>query len=140
MEDGPDVKIQTQRVWHEFRCFGPFCFFDIHEGQESQPSGSGSRVNIDEVEFIVAMYLKLVTRYPELKSSSRLAIISPYNYQVKLLKDRFKQIFKEEAKEVVDIITVDGCQVCISYETIVICAHWCLFMINIWDISMFHCE
>jgi len=71
-------------------------------------------VNIDEVEFIVSMYLKLVTRYPELKSSSRLAIISPYNYQVKLLKDRFKQIFKEEAKEVVDIITVDGCQVCIS--------------------------
>lgn len=110
LQDGPDVKIQTQRAWHEFRCFGPFCFFDIHEGEESQPSGSGSRVNIDEVEFIVSMYLKLVTRYPELKSSSRLAIISPYNYQVKLLKDRFKQIFKEEAKEVVDIITVDGCQ------------------------------
>ncbi|KAF8026353.1 hypothetical protein BT93_F2981 [Corymbia citriodora subsp. variegata] len=110
LQDGPDVKIQTQRVWHEFRCFGPFCFFDIHEGEESQPSGSGSRVNIDEVEFIVIMYLKLVTRYPELKSSSRLAIISPYNYQVKLLKDRFKQIFKEEAKEMVDIITVDGCQ------------------------------
>ncbi|KAI6705387.1 hypothetical protein NL676_008349 [Syzygium grande] len=83
LEDGPDVKIQTQRVWHEFRCFGPFCFFDIHEGQESQPSGSGSRVNIDEVEFIVTMYLKLVTRYPELKRRQR---------------------------KWLDIITVDGCQ------------------------------
>lgn len=57
------------------------------------------------------MYLKLVARYPVLKSSSRLAIVSPYNYQVKLFKERFKEIFKEESNKVVDIITVDGCQV-----------------------------
>ncbi|KAI4312515.1 hypothetical protein MLD38_037321 [Melastoma candidum] len=110
LEDGPDVIIQTGRIWHQFRCFGPFCFFDIVDGKESQPSGSGSRVNVDEVEFVVLMYLKLVARYPELKSSSRTAIISPYNYQVKLLKDRFQDIFKEDSRKVVDIITVDGCQ------------------------------
>ncbi|KAK4777605.1 hypothetical protein SAY87_017792 [Trapa incisa] len=110
LEDGPDISTQTERAWHAFRCFGPFCFFDIHEGKESQPSGSGSRINIDEVEFIMYMYLKLVARYPVLKSSSRLAIVSPYNYQVKLFKDRFKEIFKEESNKVVDIITVDGCQ------------------------------
>ncbi|KAJ8572563.1 hypothetical protein K7X08_009074 [Anisodus acutangulus] len=40
LEDGPDVEEQTKRSWHEYRCFGPFCFFDIHEGKESQPSGS----------------------------------------------------------------------------------------------------
>ena len=49
--------------------------------------------------------------YPELKSSSQLAIISPYNYQVKALKDRFKEMFGAEADRLVDINTVDGFQV-----------------------------
>ncbi|PKI50261.1 probable helicase MAGATAMA 3 [Punica granatum] len=110
LEDGPDISTQTERAWHVCQCFGPFCFFDIHEGKESQPSGSGSRVNIDEVDFVMHMYLKLVARYPVLKSSSRLAIVSPYNYQVKLFKERFKEIFKQESNKIVDIITVDGCQ------------------------------
>lgn len=104
--------VQTQRQWHKrTRCFGPFCFFDLHEGEDSKPTGSGSRVNINEVDFVVLLYLKLVTLYPDLKSSSRIAVVSPYNYQVKLLKERFKEIFKEESNKVVDIITVDGCQV-----------------------------
>ncbi|KAK9090790.1 hypothetical protein Sjap_023967 [Stephania japonica] len=80
LEDGADVRDQTERSWHWYRCFGPFCFFDV-EGLESQPSGSGSWVNVDEVEIILLMYNKLVTSYPELKSSSRVAIISPYRYQ-----------------------------------------------------------
>lgn len=110
LEDGPDVKDQTVRLWHDYRCFGPFCFFDIHEGKESQPSGSGSWVNVDEVEFVLLMYHKLVTRYPELKSSSRLAIISPYRHQVKLFRERFQDTFGVESDKVVDINTVDGFQ------------------------------
>lgn len=110
LEDGPDVKDQTVRLWHDYRCFGPFCFFDIHEGKESQPSGSGSWVNVDEVEFVLLMYHKLVTRYPELKSSSRLAIISPYRHQVKLFCERFQDTFGVESDKVVDINTVDGFQ------------------------------
>ncbi|CAH8382155.1 unnamed protein product [Eruca vesicaria subsp. sativa] len=46
----------------------------------------------------------------QLKSSSQLAIISPYNYQVKTLKDRFKEMFGAEADRMVDINTVDGFQ------------------------------
>ncbi|XP_009615515.1 probable helicase MAGATAMA 3 [Nicotiana tomentosiformis] len=110
LEDGPDVEEQTKRSWHEYRCFGPFCFFDIHEGKESQPSGSGSWQNVDEVEFVLAMYHKLVSRYPELKSSSRLAIISPYRHQVKLLRQKFRETFGVESDKVVDINTVDGFQ------------------------------
>lgn len=111
LEDGPDVLDQTKRSWHEYRCFGPFSFFDVHEGKESQPSGSGSWVNVDEVEFVLAMYRKLVTGYPELKSSSRLAIISPYRHQVKLFRDKFRETFGVESEKVVDINTVDGFQV-----------------------------
>ncbi|KAK4739697.1 hypothetical protein R3W88_003394 [Solanum pinnatisectum] len=110
LEDGPDVEEQTKRSWHEYRCFGPFCFFDIHDGKESQPSGSGSWQNVDEVEFVLAMYHKLVSRYPELKSSSRLAIISPYRHQVKLLRQKFRETFGVESDKVVDINTVDGFQ------------------------------
>lgn len=110
LEDGPDVVDQTRRAWHDYRCFGPFCFFDIIEGNESQPSGSGSWVNVDEVEFVIALYRKLVSSYPELKSSSRLAIISPYRHQVKLIREKFRESFGIDSEKVVDINTVDGFQ------------------------------
>ncbi|XP_017970760.1 PREDICTED: probable helicase MAGATAMA 3 isoform X2 [Theobroma cacao] len=110
LEDGSDVEDQTTRDWHKYRCFGPFCVFDIYEGKESQPSGSGSWVNIDEIEFILVMYHKLITMYPELRSSSQFAIISPYRHQVKLLQERFQDTFGVESKKVVDIGTIDGFQ------------------------------
>nr|XP_043622899.1 probable helicase MAGATAMA 3 [Erigeron canadensis] len=110
LEDGMDVKDKTKRLWHKYRCFGPFCFFDIHEGKETQPSGSGSWQNVDEVDFVLLMYHKLVSHYPELKSSSRLAIISPYRQQVKLFRSKFKETFGIDSEKVVDINTVDGFQ------------------------------
>ncbi|KAL7120163.1 hypothetical protein ACP275_02G106600 [Erythranthe tilingii] len=110
LEDGPDVENQTMRGWHKYRCFGPFCFFDIHEGNESKPPGSGSWVNVDEVEFVLALYSKLVSRYPELKVSSRLAIITPYRGQIKLLREKFRSTFGVDSDKVVDINTVDGFQ------------------------------
>ncbi|KAL7001985.1 putative helicase MAGATAMA 3 [Sarracenia purpurea var. burkii] len=110
LEDGSDVIIQTKRAWHNYRCFGPFCFFDVHEGKESQPPGSGSWVNEDEVDFVLALYHNMVTRYPDLKSNSRLAIISPYRNQVKLFRERFRNTFGVESDRAVDINTVDGFQ------------------------------
>ncbi|XP_071697081.1 probable helicase MAGATAMA 3 [Rutidosis leptorrhynchoides] len=110
LEDGLDVKDKTKRLWHKYRCFGPFCFFDIHEGNETQPSGSGSWENVDEVDFVLLMYHKLVSNYPELKSSSRLAIISPYRQQLKLFRSKFKERFGMDSEKVVDINTVDGFQ------------------------------
>ncbi|KDP29174.1 hypothetical protein JCGZ_16563 [Jatropha curcas] len=110
LQDAEDIASKTVRDWHKYRCFGPFCFFDIHEGKESQPSGSGSWVNTDEIDFVLLLYHKLVTMYPELRSSSHLAIISPYRYQVKLFQDRFKETFGQDSQKFVDIQTVDGFQ------------------------------
>ncbi|KAF4347573.1 hypothetical protein G4B88_009929 [Cannabis sativa] len=110
LEDGPNVKDQTKRLWHDYRCFGPFCFFDLHEGKESKPAGSGSWINNDEVEFVFLLFQKLISAHPELKSSQQFAIISPYSAQVNLLKERFKNTFGVESEKVVDITTVDGCQ------------------------------
>ncbi|KAJ6852184.1 putative helicase MAGATAMA 3 [Iris pallida] len=109
LENGEFVEKQTKRGWHSYRCFGPFSFFDI-DGVETQPSGSGSWVNEDEVDFIVLLYHKLAGQYPDLKSGGRLAIISPYRHQVKLLRQRFRDTFGEQADQLVDINTVDGFQ------------------------------
>ncbi|XP_004513650.1 probable helicase MAGATAMA 3 [Cicer arietinum] len=110
LEDGDGVKSQTVRAWHKYRCFGPFSFFDIHEGEEAKPSGSGSWINVEEVDFVLFLYQKLVTLYPTLKSGNQVAIISPYSQQVKLFQQRFEETFGVSAEKVVDICTVDGCQ------------------------------
>lgn len=109
LDDGPDLERSTKRPWHEFRCFGPFSFFDI-DGVESQPSGSGSWVNKDEVDFVLLMYHQLVSKYSELKSTSRLAIISPYRHQVKLFRERVRDTFGVQSDQLVDINTIDGFQ------------------------------
>ncbi|KAM0870162.1 hypothetical protein ACQ4PT_040201 [Festuca glaucescens] len=79
LQDGEGLN--KKRQWHSYSCFGPFCFFDI-DGIESQPSGSGSWVNEDEVEFITLLYHQLAMHYPEFNSSSQVALISPYRHQI----------------------------------------------------------
>ncbi|KAK7373156.1 hypothetical protein VNO80_06554 [Phaseolus coccineus] len=110
LQDGDEVKSRTKRAWHDYRCFGPFCFFDIHEGKEARPSGSGSWINVEEVDFVLFLYQKLISLYPALKSGNQVAIISPYSQQVKLFQKRFEETFGTSAEKVVDICTVDGCQ------------------------------
>ncbi|RWW12417.1 hypothetical protein GW17_00023921 [Ensete ventricosum] len=112
LEDGETVK--RVRPWHSHRCFGPFYFFDI-DGAETRPSGSGSWVNEEEIEFIVLMYHKLATYYPELRASPQVAVISPYSYQVKLLRQHFRATFGDQSDQIVDINTVDGFQVTKPY-------------------------
>ncbi|WOL15526.1 hypothetical protein Cni_G24307 [Canna indica] len=107
LEDGETVK--RVRPWYAHRCFGPFFFFDI-DGVETQPLGSGSWVNEEEIEFIVLMYHKLASYHPELSASPQVAVISPYSYQVKFLRKQFRATFGEQSDQVVDINTVDGFQ------------------------------
>ncbi|KAG9444226.1 hypothetical protein H6P81_015566 [Aristolochia fimbriata] len=109
LDDGPYVGVHTVRPWHDYRCFGPFCFFDI-DGVETQPSGSGSWVNLDEVEFTLVLYVKLASMFPDLKSSSQLAIISPYRHQVKLFREQFREKFGVNSDQMVDVNTIDGFQ------------------------------
>lgn len=64
------------------QCLGPFNMFDVR-GEETIPEGSSSLVNHTECEMVVNLYIKLVERYPDLRSAaSSIAIISPYKAQV----------------------------------------------------------
>nr|XP_007159036.1 hypothetical protein PHAVU_002G203200g [Phaseolus vulgaris]ESW31030.1 hypothetical protein PHAVU_002G203200g [Phaseolus vulgaris] len=98
LQDGDELKSRTIRAWHDYHCFGPFRFFDIHEGKEARPSGSGSWINVEEVDFVLFLLVNQV------------AILSPYSQQVKLFQKRFEETFGMSAEKVVDICTVDGCQ------------------------------
>lgn len=128
LKDEPKITQQTTREWHKHRCFGPFCFFNIQEEEESQASGCNcklrvneddvvdlstlftgcnceSRVNEDEVEFAYLLHKHLTIRFPKLNSSSEVAILSPYNDQVELFKKKFK-----DSNEIVHIDTINGFQ------------------------------
>lgn len=70
LKDGDDVKLQKVGEWHRYRYFDPFSFFDIQEGEEAEPSGSGSWINVEEVDFVLLMYQKLVTLSPIINKSS----------------------------------------------------------------------
>jgi len=109
LEDGEDVLHQTKHAWHEYHCFGPFIFFDI-EGEESQPIGSGSWVNIEEAELVLLLYRHLVEKYPKLKVGSKVDDISPYKKQVKLIRDHLRDVIGVEAARLIDVNTIDGFQ------------------------------
>ncbi|CAI5472811.1 unnamed protein product [Closterium sp. Yama58-4] len=108
LRDAPQMAQNTARPWHAERVFGPFFFFDLHQSKDEQPPG-GSWMNADEAEFVMVLYRHLVALYPQLKESSDVGVISPYKHQVKLLRDKFRELLGEGAHRV-DVNTVDGFQ------------------------------
>ncbi|KAK1592643.1 hypothetical protein Q3G72_028159 [Acer saccharum] len=58
LEDGSDVEYHTTREWQKYCFFRPFYFFDMHEGEESSPSGSKSSININKVGFVFHLHYK----------------------------------------------------------------------------------
>ncbi|KAK9842012.1 hypothetical protein WJX81_004236 [Elliptochloris bilobata] len=107
--NGEAVQTGTTRSWHDHPCFGPLAFYDV-PGRESQPRGSSSLVNKREAEMALALCSRLLERYPHLRTSPAVAVISPYQAQVKLLKQRFQDALGPEGAKMVDISTIDGFQ------------------------------
>lgn len=57
--------------------------------QESIPPGSSSLVNNREAEVVLGVYRELVHRYPQLKGTPSIGVISPYKAQVGLPTEYF---------------------------------------------------
>jgi superfamily I DNA and/or RNA helicase len=51
-------------------------------GREAIEEGATSIINKMEAEMVVCIYRELVSRYPHLRTSHQIAIISPYSAQV----------------------------------------------------------
>ncbi|KAG1657489.1 hypothetical protein FOA52_001404 [Chlamydomonas sp. UWO 241] len=107
--NGEGIAEATAQPWHAHRCFGPFAFYDV-AGKESNAVGSQSVQNKIEAQVVLCIYRELVHRYPALRRTPSVGIISPYKSQVKLLRDSFSQALGEEGARMVDINTVDGFQ------------------------------
>jgi len=109
LKNGPNVVDETKRDWHSFPCFGPFAFFDV-DGRETVPEGSTSLINEQEAELVLSICGELMQRWPHLRTTTAMAVISPYKSQVKLLKERFSAALGPETAKMVDINTIDGFQ------------------------------
>ena len=51
-----------------------------------------------------------MAQYPELKVGSKVAVISPYKQQVKLIRERLCDVVGVEAARLIDVNTIDGFQ------------------------------
>lgn len=63
------------------QCFGPLALFQV-AGRELVEEGATSIINRMEAEMVLCIYRELVSRYPHLRNSHQIAIISPYSAQV----------------------------------------------------------
>ena len=56
------------------------------------------------------LYRELIAHYPELERQPRVAIITPYSAQVRLIRQMFADAFGQHVATMVDVNTIDGFQ------------------------------
>lgn len=61
IEDGPDVKEQTERPFHKHAALGPLTFLNV-DGKEETPAGSSSICNHAECDMVLALIQCLATQ------------------------------------------------------------------------------
>lgn len=96
--------------WSKIPCFGPVVFFNISGKQRSSVQ---SLVNDSEADFVVQIFKMLQAVFPKEDWAKKLAVISPYAEQVKLIKLKFNEHFglpENNRNLPVDVNTVDGFQ------------------------------
>lgn len=112
--DGENVLTeQYGKPYHRLGLLGPFRFFNIAYGAE-QTSGRSSRANPAEARFAIKLVDTLYSALPpNVLDTISIGIISPYNEQVRLLKQLIgpSGLPKEFLAKSVEISTVDGFQV-----------------------------
>ncbi|KAF9327020.1 DEAD-box type RNA helicase [Podila minutissima] len=109
LKDGPDMAGKTFAEWHRNPIWSPYRFFDVHEGRE-KIGLSHSQHNPIEAEAAVELLEKLCNSNPSLNFFRRVGVISPYQQQVRTLKEYFSRRFGSKIIESVDFNSVDGFQ------------------------------
>ncbi|KAF7814641.1 helicase SEN1-like [Senna tora] len=98
--------------FHQTKCLGPYVFYDITDGQELHGKNSGalSLYNEHEADAAVEILRFFRKRYPAEFIGGRIGIITPYKYQVSLLRSRFLNAFGSSNIADMEFNTVDGFQ------------------------------
>merc|ERR1711933_211203 len=111
LKDDVEIAKKTNRPWHKMACFGPLTFFDVR-GCEKKVSGTTSIAEEYEAQCVIAVYLFLIAKYPQLMDSNQFGIVSPYKGQVKLIRQKLSEALGSVgiAQKRVDVNTLDGFQ------------------------------
>jgi senataxin len=109
LKDGPGMSDKTARAWHASDMFGPYRFFNILRGQETQ-GPSHSLINKAEVQIAVALYARLLKEFDSVDFNFRVGIVSMYRAQIMELRRAFESRFGVDVTSHVDFNTVDGFQ------------------------------
>ncbi|GKY98248.1 hypothetical protein MPSEU_000782500 [Mayamaea pseudoterrestris] len=111
--DGPNVK-QTDYgnpllgiVRRAVPAFQPFTVLDLDSSEER---GGTSLKNPDEAELAVHLYMQLKEVSRGLSAKTRVAIITPYAQQSRLLQQYFKNALGDRYTDLVEVNTVDAFQ------------------------------
>jgi senataxin len=109
LKDGPGMAEKSARAWHASSMFGPYIFFNILRGQESQGL-SHSLINKAEVQVAVGLYDRLLKEFSSVDFNFRVGVVSMYRAQILELRRAFESRFGLDITSQVDFNTVDGFQ------------------------------
>ena len=108
LKDGPDMAKLRTRPWHAADLTGPFQFFDVQGQHSSAPQGH-SLVNNAEIRVALQLYKRLTTDFNQ-DFSRKVGIITPYKSQLRLLKQRFEDVYGKTITTDVEFNTTDAFQ------------------------------
>lgn len=106
--DGPDMASKTQRPWHNHPKFGPYRFYNVHRGVET--NASHSFLNHAEAEVAVALYNRLQQQFSSYDFDFKVGVVTMYKAQMTELRRAFERRFGANIRGLVDFNTVDGFQ------------------------------
>lgn len=107
LKDGENImSLVGENAWSKMPVFQPVSFFNVPGNEEEH---NKSLRNHDEADFIIKMYGALTALFPQEDWSRKVGVISPYQAQVSLIKNKFKLFFGTDTCPV-DVNTVDGFQ------------------------------
>lgn len=109
LKDGPNMKLLTERPWHEIEEYGPYRFFNLR-GRQNINDKTKSLYNTTECKVILEIIESLYRKFPNIDWSNKIGVISPYKEQVRLLKKTFVDKYGFLITKQIDFNTVDGFQ------------------------------
>jgi senataxin len=108
--DGPDMGSITRREWHTSPLFRPYCFFNVHGGEQEKGKRGISLLNRAEVSVSLQIYDRLRQDFGHIDFDGKVGIVTPYKEQLRELLRQFRSRYGDDITNSVDFNTIDGFQ------------------------------
>ncbi|EEY58417.1 uncharacterized protein PITG_01083 [Phytophthora infestans T30-4] len=100
----------TTQDYHHDRAFKPLLFLDV-QGAQTQVNGSTSLRNMSEVEAVIQLVRRLLTKFPRIEWKKRIGVIAPYKQQIYEVRGAVGKLEAEFDRHLgIEVNTVDGFQ------------------------------